>query len=66
MTTYLLRRAATSVIILVGISILAFWMLHVIGGPPGRAVLGLRASQASVERLGRASTASTGHWSSST
>ncbi len=48
MTTYLLRRAATSVIILIGISILAFWMLHVIGGPPGRAVLGLRASQASV------------------
>lgn len=48
MTTYLLRRAATSVIILFGISILAFWMLHVIGGPPGRAVLGLRASQVAV------------------
>src|SRR5262249_53545136 len=31
-----------------GISILAFWMLHVIGGPPGRAVLGLRASQLAV------------------
>ncbi len=48
MSTYLLRRAATSVIILIGISILVFWMLHVIGGPPGRAVLGLRASVASV------------------
>lgn len=49
MTTYLLRRAATSVIILFGISILAFWMLHVIGGPPGRAVLGLRASVRAVD-----------------
>jgi peptide/nickel transport system permease protein len=48
MSTYLLRRAATSVIILIGISVLVFWMLHVIGGPPGRAVLGLRASVASV------------------
>jgi peptide/nickel transport system permease protein len=44
MSTYLLRRAGTSVVILFGISILVFWMLHVIGGPPGRAVLGLRAS----------------------
>jgi len=48
MSTYLIRRAATSVVILFGISILAFWMLHVIGGPPGRAVLGLRASLVSV------------------
>ncbi len=48
MGTYLIRRAATSVVILFGISILAFWMLHVIGGAPGRAVLGLRAPQASV------------------
>src|SRR5271155_350164 len=48
MSTYLLRRAATSVVILIGISILVFWMLHVIGGARGRAVLGLRASIASV------------------
>jgi peptide/nickel transport system permease protein len=48
MGTYLLRRAATSVIILIGISILVFWMLHVIGGAPGRAVLGLRASPIAV------------------
>ncbi len=48
MSTYLLRRAASSVVILIGISLLVFWMLHVIGGPPGRAVLGLRASVASV------------------
>jgi peptide/nickel transport system permease protein len=43
MSTYLLRRAATSVIILIGISILVFWMLHIISGAPGRAVLGPRA-----------------------
>jgi peptide/nickel transport system permease protein len=49
MTTYLLRRAASSLIILIGISILVFWMLHLIGGAPGRAVLGLRASAASVD-----------------
>ncbi|HUC57963.1 MAG TPA: ABC transporter permease [Streptosporangiaceae bacterium] len=48
MGTYLIRRAATSVIILFGISVLAFYMLHVIGGPPGRVVLGLRAPVASV------------------
>src|SRR5579859_6782822 len=49
MSTYLLRRAASSVIILIGISILVFWMLHLIGGAPGRAVLGLRAPQLSVD-----------------
>jgi peptide/nickel transport system permease protein len=48
MSAYLLRRAGSSVIILIGISMLVFVMLHVIGGPPGRAVLGLRASLASV------------------
>jgi len=48
MSTYLLRRAATSVIIVIGISILVFWMLHIISGAPGRAVLGLRAPQAAV------------------
>ncbi len=49
MTTYLLRRAASSLIILIGISILVFWMLHLIGGAPGRVVLGPRASQVSVD-----------------
>jgi len=49
MTTYLLRRAASSVIILIGISILVFWMLHLIGGAPGRVVLGPRAPQVAVD-----------------
>lgn len=48
MSTYLLRRAATSVIIVIGISILVFWMLHIISGAPGRAVLGPRAPLAAV------------------
>jgi peptide/nickel transport system permease protein len=48
MGTYLLRRAGTSIIILVGLSILIFLMLHSIGGAPGRAVLGLKASPAAV------------------
>jgi peptide/nickel transport system permease protein len=48
MSTYLIRRAASSVVILIGISILVFWMLHWIGGAPGRAVLGLRAPPAAV------------------
>jgi peptide/nickel transport system permease protein len=48
MRTYLLRRAGTSIIILVGLSLLIFAMLHWIGGAPGRAVLGLKASPAAV------------------
>jgi len=54
MSTYLLRRAASSVIILIGISILVFWMLHIIGGAPGRAVLGLRASPLAVDAWDKA------------
>ena len=40
MITYLARRALTSVIIIIGISILIFGMLHVISGAPARVVLG--------------------------
>lgn len=48
MGTYLLRRAGTSIVILVGLSILIYLMLHGIGGAPGRAVLGLKASPQAV------------------
>jgi peptide/nickel transport system permease protein len=54
MSTYLLRRAGTSLIIIIGISMLVFGMLHIIGGAPGRAVLGLRASLASVNAWDKA------------
>jgi peptide/nickel transport system permease protein len=48
MRTYLLRRAGTSIVILIGLSLLIFAMLHWIGGAPGRSVLGLQASPAAV------------------
>jgi len=53
MSTYLLRRAATSIVILIGLSILIFAMLHWIGGPPGRIVLGLKAPPQSVAAWNR-------------
>jgi peptide/nickel transport system permease protein len=48
MRTYLLRRAGASIVILIGLSLLIFAMLHWIGGAPGRSVLGLQASPAAV------------------
>jgi peptide/nickel transport system permease protein len=48
MRTYLLRRAGTSIVILIGLSLLIFGMLHWIGGAPGRSVLGLKASPQAV------------------
>jgi len=54
MSTYLLRRAFTSVIILIGISLLIFTMLQAINGSPGQIVLGLKASLASVAAWNKA------------
>jgi peptide/nickel transport system permease protein len=48
MTAYLLRRIGTSIIVLVGISIFIFLLLHEIFPSPARIVLGLRASDAAV------------------
>jgi peptide/nickel transport system permease protein len=48
MRTYLLRRVGASIIILLGLSLLIFAMLHWIGGAPGRAALGPQASGAVV------------------
>lgn len=53
MTGYLARRVATSIVVIIGISILVFALLHVISSSPGRAVLGLRASAASVAAFDR-------------
>jgi peptide/nickel transport system permease protein len=47
-TAYLLRRIGTSIIVLIGISIFIFLLLHVIFPSPARIVLGLRASDAAV------------------
>jgi len=54
MSTYQLRRAFTSVIILIGISLLIFTMLQAINGSPGQIVLGLKASLASVAAWNKA------------
>jgi peptide/nickel transport system permease protein len=47
-TAYLLRRLGTSIIVLIGISIFIFLLLHAIFPTPARVVLGLRASGAAV------------------
>jgi peptide/nickel transport system permease protein len=48
MTAYLIRRFGTSVVILVGISIFIFGLLHIVFPSPARAILGPRASQLAI------------------
>ena len=48
MTAYLLRRLGTSIIVLIGISIFIFLLLHAIFPSPARVVLGLRANNAAI------------------
>jgi peptide/nickel transport system permease protein len=50
-TAYLIRRIGTSIIILIGVSIFIFGLLHIIYPAPGRAILGMgneKVSQAAV------------------
>jgi peptide/nickel transport system permease protein len=47
-TAYLLRRLGTSIVVLIGISIFIYLLLHSIYPSPARAVLGLRANQAQI------------------
>jgi peptide/nickel transport system permease protein len=47
-TAYLIRRTATSVIVVLGIALLTFVLTHAIAPSPGRAVLGDRASAVAV------------------
>jgi peptide/nickel transport system permease protein len=54
MTGYLIRRLATAVIVLIGIVLVTFLMLHVIAPSPGRAALGLRASPLQVNAYNHA------------
>jgi peptide/nickel transport system permease protein len=53
-TAYLLRRIGTSIIVLIGISIFVFLLLHVIYPSPARVVLGLRANHAQVAAWNKA------------
>ena len=48
MTAYLLRRLGTSIIVLIGISIFIYLLLHAIYPSPARDVLGLRANNAQI------------------
>ena len=48
MIGYLVRRIGVSVIVVVGISMLVFLLLHLISSSPARAVLGMQASPAAV------------------
>jgi peptide/nickel transport system permease protein len=48
-TAYLLRRLGTSIVVLIGISIFIYLLLHAIYPSPARDVLGLRASNAAVD-----------------
>jgi peptide/nickel transport system permease protein len=47
-SAYLLRRLGTSIIVLIGISIFIFLLLHAIFPSPARVVLGLRANGAAI------------------
>jgi peptide/nickel transport system permease protein len=47
-TAYLLRRIGTSIIVLIGISVFVYLLLHAIYPSPARDVLGLRANNAQV------------------
>jgi peptide/nickel transport system permease protein len=54
MTVYLLRRAVTAVVVLLGISMVTFALLHIMSPSPGRDVLGLQASKVAVAAFNRA------------
>lgn len=53
MAWYVLRRLAVSVLVLLGISAVVFFLLHVVSDSPGRVVLGQRASPEAVADFNR-------------
>jgi peptide/nickel transport system permease protein len=48
-TTYVLRRLATSIVIVIGVSIVIFLMLHLLFGSPAIVVLGAKATRAAIK-----------------
>jgi peptide/nickel transport system permease protein len=52
-TAYLLRRCGTSLIVLIGISIFVFLLLHAVYPSPARVVLGIRASLPAINTWNR-------------
>ncbi|TDD52086.1 ABC transporter permease [Nonomuraea terrae] len=53
MTRYVLRRLATSAVVVLGVSLITFMMLHGLSGSPGRAILGVEASAEAVAAFDR-------------
>ena len=49
MTAYLIRRTLHAVIVLFGVSLIVFLLLHLLPGGPARASLGVRANPASIK-----------------
>ncbi len=54
MIGYIIRRLGVAVIVVIGITIITFGLLHVISSSPGRAVLGLHATPPQVAGFDRA------------
>jgi len=52
-TAYLIRRIATSIVVVLGVSIFIFWMLHLIYPSPAQDILGPKATQAAVRSWNR-------------
>jgi peptide/nickel transport system permease protein len=48
MISYILRRVVSSVIVIVGLMLVTYTMLHIIAPSPARAVLGIKASPAAI------------------
>ncbi|MGH7692417.1 MAG: ABC transporter permease [Candidatus Dormibacteria bacterium] len=51
MIGYLVRRVGQAIIVLIGVTIITFILLHLLPGNPVRAILGIRASQQEVNEL---------------
>jgi peptide/nickel transport system permease protein len=51
MTAYLIRRILHAVIVLFGVSLIVFLLLHLLPGGPARASLGIRANPASIKQF---------------
>jgi peptide/nickel transport system permease protein len=53
MTSYLLRRLVSAIIVIIGIMLVTFTMLHIIAPSPAKAVLGIKASPAAIAGFNR-------------
>ncbi|MGH7640666.1 MAG: ABC transporter permease [Candidatus Dormibacteria bacterium] len=53
MTGYLLRRSFQAIVVLFGVTVITFILLHLLPGSPARAILGIRASASQIAQLNR-------------